>query len=124
MTALIGPTDMSPFLGSLKPREALQSFENNLFRAPVYQHKLADTDFLLVRTTRKYYIREVEALYVVGQELPKIEVPAPSSKKANQFLRDRIHVFIQRLFAQQTHVRVEDIRRVFPQYTGKKKIKK
>lgn len=115
--ALIGPKDASPFLGALKPRESLQSFENNMFRAPVYGHKLAPTDFLLIRTKRNYYIREVEALYVVGQECPKIEVPAPNSKKAIGFLRDRLSVFIQRLFMVGDSVRVEDIRRAFPSYT-------
>lgn len=39
----------SPFLGSLKPGEWLQSLENQMFRAPIYAHKLPVQDFLVVR---------------------------------------------------------------------------
>ncbi len=52
---------------------------------------------------------------MVGQQCPKIEVPAPNSKKANQFTRDRVLVFIHRLFAENKTVRVEEIRKFFPQ---------
>ena len=40
----------SPFLGNLLQGQCLQSFENNLYRAPVYEHNLPDTDFLVIRT--------------------------------------------------------------------------
>lgn len=48
--ALVGPRDASPFLGRLKPKQSVQSFENNLYRAPIYPHKMAKTDFLVVRS--------------------------------------------------------------------------
>jgi transcription initiation factor TFIID subunit 1 len=111
---LVGPNDPSPFLGNLVPREMLQSFENNMFRAPIYEHKPSDTDFLVVRTSKgNFYVRTVEALFVVGQECPKMEVPAPNSKRANSYLRDRLLVYIERLFATQDTVRVDDVRRAF-----------
>lgn len=39
-----------------------------------------------------YYIREVETIYTVGQELPLFEVPGPNSKRANNFVRDFLQV--------------------------------
>ena len=38
----------SYFLGQLKPGQTLQSFENNLFRAPIYHHTVPERDFLVI----------------------------------------------------------------------------
>lgn len=40
----------SPFLGHLPPGQSLQAVENNMYRAPIYDHKVWDTDFLIIRT--------------------------------------------------------------------------
>ena len=40
-----------------------------------------------------YYIREIDALFVAGQECPLYEVPGPNSKRANNFVRDFLQVF-------------------------------
>lgn len=66
-----------------------QSFENNMFRAPIYKHALSETDFLIIRrsetrgvkTVKKFYIRRVPAAYTVGQLCPKIDVPAPKVRE-------------------------------------------
>lgn len=34
----------------MTPGQMIQTFENNLFRAPVYEHKPAATDFVVIRT--------------------------------------------------------------------------
>lgn len=111
----------SPFLGSLAPGQSLQAFENNLFRAPIYEHNLPDSDFLLIRTRQHYYIREVETIYTVGQELPLFEVPGPNSKRANNFVRDFLQVFIYRLFWKSTdhprRIKMEDIKKAFPSHS-------
>lgn len=39
-----------------------------------------------------FYIREIKDLFVVGQECPKVEVPAPNSKTVNQFQKDFLQV--------------------------------
>jgi transcription initiation factor TFIID subunit 1 len=39
----------SPFLGQMSPGQCIQAFENNLYRAPIYEHKIPDTDFLVIR---------------------------------------------------------------------------
>ncbi|ETN76685.1 hypothetical protein NECAME_03354, partial [Necator americanus] len=38
-----------PFLGQLQPGQAMQSVENNLFRAPIYRHSPQHNDYLLIR---------------------------------------------------------------------------
>lgn len=82
----------SPFLGTLHPGQSIQAIENNMYRAPIYEHKLPPTDFLVIRTRTGYYIREVDAFYAVGQECPLYEVPGPNSKRANNFTRDFLQV--------------------------------
>ena len=43
-------------------------------------------------STIRYYIREIEDMFIVGQICPKAEVPAPNSKTANQFQKDYLQV--------------------------------
>lgn len=64
------------------------------FRAPIYEHKILETDFLVIRTRQQYYIREVDAVYVAGQQCPLYEVPGPNSKRANNFVRDFLQVHL------------------------------
>ncbi|XP_070772950.1 transcription initiation factor TFIID subunit 1 [Enoplosus armatus] len=111
----------SPFLGSLHPGQLLQAFENNLFRAPIYVHKMPETDFLVLRTRHGYYIRELVDIIVVGQECPLYEVPGPNSKRANTHIRDFLQVFIYRLFWKSKdrprRIRMEDIKKAFPSHS-------
>ncbi|XP_067125089.1 transcription initiation factor TFIID subunit 1-like [Centruroides vittatus] len=111
----------SPFLGHLKQGQSLQAFENNLFRAPLYEHQMPNTDFLIIRTRQGYYIREVDTIYVVGQELPLMEVPGPKSKNSYLFTKEFLQVFIYRLFKMSTdhppRCKLEDIKRAFPCYS-------
>lgn len=69
-----------------------------MYRAPIYEHQLAPTDFLVIRTRTTYHIREVDAFYTVGQECPLYEVPGPNSKRANNFTRDFLQVLIDHRF--------------------------
>ncbi|ESN93291.1 hypothetical protein HELRODRAFT_194117 [Helobdella robusta] len=111
----------SPFLGALQPGQCVTAFENNMFRAPLYEHKMNCTDFLIIRNRNHYYIREADAIFVVGQECPLIEVPGPNSKRANNFLRDFLQLFIYRLFWMSRdnprRIKMEDIRKAFPSHS-------
>ena len=62
------------------------------YRAPVYEHKIPASDFVVIRTRYDYSIREANALFCAGQECPLSEVPGPNSKKANNFTRDFLQV--------------------------------
>ena len=88
----------SPFLGSLHPGQSLQAVENNMYRAPIYEHKAPVTDFLVIRTPDCYYIREIDALYTVGQQCPLYEVPPPNSKRTVTFMRDFVMVSVVSTF--------------------------
>ena len=82
----------SPFLGTMAPGQTMQALENNMFRSPIYEHKLPVTDFLVIRTRTEFSIREVSAFFVAGQECPLYEVPGPNSKRSNNFARDFLQV--------------------------------
>ena len=103
----------SPFLGTLHLGQSIQAIENNMYRAPLYEHKMPATDFLVIRTRNHYHIREVDAFYTVGQECPLYEVPGPNSKRANNFTRD---------FLQVIHPLLKP--KVWKSYSKKKKKKK
>ncbi|XP_003736702.3 transcription initiation factor TFIID subunit 1 isoform X2 [Drosophila pseudoobscura] len=111
----------SPFLGILHPGQCIQALENNMYRAPIYPHKMAPNDFLIIRTRNNYWIRAVTAIFTVGQECPLYEVPGPNSKRANNFTRDFLQVFIYRLFwksrDQPRRIRMDDIKRAFPAHS-------
>lgn len=111
----------SRFLGSLLPGQCLQAFENNMYRAPSYEHRVPETDLLVIRNRTEFYAREVETIFVVGQECPLIEVPGPNSKRANNFVRDFLQVFIYRLFWKSRDVprriKMEEIRMAFPTHS-------
>ncbi|XP_046667690.1 transcription initiation factor TFIID subunit 1 [Homalodisca vitripennis] len=111
----------SPFLGVLPPGKSIQVVENNLYRAPIYEHKIPHTDFLVIRTRQQYCVRELDALFVAGQLCPLYEVPGPNSKRANNFVRDFLQVFIYRLFWKSRdtprRIKMDDIKKAFPSHS-------
>uniref|UniRef100_A0A1Q3F3H4 Transcription initiation factor TFIID subunit n=1 Tax=Culex tarsalis TaxID=7177 RepID=A0A1Q3F3H4_CULTA len=111
----------SPFLGILHPGQCIQVVENNMYRAPIYPHNVHETDFLVIRTRNNYFIREIDALFTAGQECPLYEVPGPNSKRANNFVRDFLQVFIYRLFWKSRDnprkIRMDDIKKAFPAHS-------
>ncbi|XP_077971618.1 transcription initiation factor TFIID subunit 1-like [Styela clava] len=111
----------SPFLGSLSPGHSLQAFENNMFRAPIYEHKMSPTDFLVIRTRHGYFVRHLPCIFTVGQQCPLMEVSGPNSKKATVHVRDFLQVFIYRLFSKSTdnpkRIKMEEIRKAFPTHS-------
>jgi hypothetical protein len=100
------PQDQSPFISRLSPGEAVQALENKLFIAPVAEHKVAPTDFLLVRNSShnqksymQWWVKELPALYAVGQLQPKVVVSKPlRSPGFVKLFRNRIKAFLLREF--------------------------
>ncbi|XP_037088620.1 LOW QUALITY PROTEIN: transcription initiation factor TFIID subunit 1-like [Pollicipes pollicipes] len=111
----------SPFLGVMQPGKCVQTVENNMYRAPIYPHRPPDTDFIVIRTRQGYFIREADALFTAGQQCPLYEVPGPNSKRANNFTRDFLQVFIYRLFWKShdnpRRIKMEVIKRAFPHHS-------
>lgn len=108
----------SPFLGVLSQGDCIQAVENNLYRTPIFEHRIRETDFLVIRTRHSLSIREVDALFVAGQQCPLYEVPAPHTKCANNFTRDFLQVHIFRMFQScpdwPPWVKMDEIKRAFP----------
>lgn len=92
-----------------------------MYRAPIYQHKVPQTDFLVVRNRNCLSIRQVTTSFTVGQQVPIMEVPGPNSKRANNFARDFLQVYILRLFLQSKdepkRIKMEEIRSAFPNHS-------
>ena len=80
------------FLGKLQPGQVLQVLDNNMYQSPAHQHTLPTTDFILARTAESFYIRMTSDIFTVGQQFPKILVPGPNSKRANQHTRNFLQV--------------------------------
>jgi len=90
--------DESPFLGNLKAGTVVQSFENNLYKAPIFHHKPKQTDFLLIRSKNKWIVREIQSIYTVGQLQPLQEVMGPNSRTSNIFIKHRLQQYVYYLF--------------------------
>ncbi|XP_054163867.1 transcription initiation factor TFIID subunit 1-like [Oppia nitens] len=88
----------SPFIGEIGAGKSQLSLETNMFRSPIFEHTFPETDFLVIRTFDKYFIRDISGLFVVGQQLPLIEVPRPKSKQYYDFIRQFAKMFIYRYF--------------------------
>jgi transcription initiation factor TFIID subunit 1 len=104
---VLEPNEASPFwiFGDVRPGETITAIQNNLFRAPTFEHAAVNTDFLVLkynlkgRTESKWFIRELPSkLLTVGQVFPTMEVFGPHSRKHNIFCRCRIQAFAYRLF--------------------------
>ncbi|XVF65743.1 hypothetical protein PTKIN_Ptkin09bG0274400 [Pterospermum kingtungense] len=94
------PTDKSPFLGDIKAGCSQSSLETNMYKAPIFPHKVPSTDFLLVRSPKgKLSIRRIDKIAVVGQQEPLMEVFAPGSKNIQAYLMNRMLVYVYREFS-------------------------
>eukprot|EP00741_Cyanophora_paradoxa_P015631 tig00020903_g15088.t1 len=94
-----------PFIANVHAGETLSCAESTLFKAPAFRHPrpTVDNDFLLVRSKdgNGFVIREMPAIYVVGQEEPSVEVLAPNTREASKESRDRVAVWIMRALLEQ-----------------------
>ncbi|KAG6652791.1 hypothetical protein CIPAW_05G030600 [Carya illinoinensis] len=95
----LDPADKSPFLGDIKPGYSQSSLETNMYRAPVFPHKVPSTDYLLVRSAKgKLSIRRIDRIDVVGQQEPLMEVMSPGSKALQTYMINRLLVYMAREF--------------------------
>ncbi|KAG8928363.1 hypothetical protein FRC03_010912 [Tulasnella sp. 419] len=119
---ILEPADESPFmkLGSVYPGQTVPALYNNLVRAPLFRHKPASTEFLVVRSTTrgetKYYIREIKNVFVVGQTYPVTEVPGPHSRKITNTIKSRLQVIAYKMIAKSKgeRLKINRLMRYFP----------
>lgn len=117
----LDPADKSPFLADIKPGCCQSSLETNMYRAPIFRHKVPSTDYLLVRSAKgKLSIRRIDRIDVVGQQEPHLEVMSPGSKNVQLYLMNRLLVYVYREFraaekrGERPYVRADDLTTQFP----------
>ncbi|KAJ0030572.1 hypothetical protein Pint_13734 [Pistacia integerrima] len=97
---MLEPGDKSPFLGDIKAGCSQSSLETNMYRAPVFPHKVPSTDFLMVRSAKgKISIRRIDKIAVVGQQEPLMEVMSSSSKNLQTYSTNRLLIYVYREFS-------------------------
>ncbi|VAI93220.1 unnamed protein product [Triticum turgidum subsp. durum] len=95
----IEPAGKSPFLGDVHSGSHQSCLETNMYRAPAFPHKVASTDYLLVRSPKGMLsLRRIDKLYAVGQQEPHMEVFSPRPKNLQNYLLNRILVYVYREF--------------------------
>ncbi|KAH8596611.1 hypothetical protein B0O99DRAFT_593416 [Bisporella sp. PMI_857] len=102
-TTVLLPEDQSPFskFGMVDPGETVRVIHNAMYRAPIYKHEPKSTDFLVIRshTASKgftWYLRNIDNLFVVGQQLPLQEVPRVGSRRHTNAAKYRLRMFAYR----------------------------
>lgn len=103
-THVLLPTDESPFnrFGKVDAGEVVPTLHNSMYRAPVFKHEPKPNDFLVIRSTTgtdgtNWHLRNIDHLYVVGQELPSIDVPGPHSRRVTDANKARMTMVAHRL---------------------------
>ncbi|KAJ6917258.1 hypothetical protein NC652_019585 [Populus alba x Populus x berolinensis] len=96
---ILEQTDKSPFLGDIKAGCRQSSLETNMYKAPLFPHKVPPTDYLLVRSAKgKLSIRRIDRVAVVGQQEPLMEVLTPASKNLQAYIINRLLLYLYREF--------------------------
>lgn len=105
-TQVLMEEDKSPFanFGHVNKGETVPTIQNSLYRAPVFEHQAKPTDFLVAVSSthalgKKYYVRNVENLHTVGQQLPSSEVPGEHSRKVTDASKKRLRNISWRIYA-------------------------
>lgn len=116
--------DTSPFMtfGNVEPGQTIPVMYNNMVRAPLFQHQVKSTDFLLIRSTHRgqsrYYLREIPAIFAMGQTYPVQEVPGPQSRRVTTTVKNRLQIVAYRLIAKhpQQRLKMSKLSSRFPEY--------
>jgi transcription initiation factor TFIID subunit 1 len=98
--------DKSPFanFGHVDKGEIVPTIHNGMYRAPVFQHKAKPTDFVVGLSSsngsgNRFYIRNVENLHTVGQQLPTAEVPTKHSRRVTDAAKKRLRALSYRMYS-------------------------
>lgn len=114
---VLEPNEASPFwiFGDVRPGQFLTAIQNNLLRAPLFDHETPSTDFLLLKynikgkTSNKWYLKPLpQQVSLVGQIFPTTEVFGPHSRKFNLYCKARVQSFAYRLFKKDAKANAQD----------------
>ncbi len=105
-TTVLLTQDKSPFsnFGHVDKGELVTTLHNGMYRAPVFQHKPKSTDFVVGLSSsygsgHKFYLRNVENLHTVGQQLPTAEVPTKHSRRVTDAAKKRLRALSYRMYS-------------------------
>ena len=113
---LLKPEQKLPLVGQIDQNEikGINVIDNNMYRAPVFYEKISHPNsarntsidfpnkkrynFLITFSKNEkgqkfFQIRELENLYTVAQEEPKVEVYPPNSRQFNNFMKSKIETY-------------------------------
>lgn len=125
-TSTLLPEDKSPFyiFGHIDPGETITALYNSMYRAPIFSQEAKPQDFLVIRETtgmggQHYYLRSLENIYVVGQELPSTTIPGTHSRMVTTAAKNRLKAISYRMARKKRseRIRVEDVTKHFPDTT-------
>ncbi|KAJ4867252.1 Transcription initiation factor TFIID subunit 1 [Raphanus sativus] len=115
---ILEPGDKSPFLGEIQAGCSQSSVETNMYKAPVFPHRLQSTDYLLVRSPKgKLSLRRIDKIAVVGQQEPRMEVMSPGSKNLQTYLVNRMLVYVYREFMKSHSIAADELSFLFSNLT-------
>lgn len=86
------------YYSQLKPGTKLKVIENNMYRAPIFEHEVPSCDFIIIRTRNGFYIRTVRTIFTVGQTMPLVPIPEPSERSIQRFRLELSNCYIHKLF--------------------------
>lgn len=120
-TEVLLAQDKSPFaiFGDVDPGETVPTISNVMYRAPIFQHQANQQDFLLISNRtgingRKWFLKNMENLHVVGQEFPSVEVPGSTSRKVTDASKKRLRMLSYRLFRRHKKLKNDMIMKHIP----------
>ncbi|KAK5321124.1 hypothetical protein LTR93_006366 [Exophiala xenobiotica] len=125
-TSVLLPEDKSPFyvFGQIDPGETITALYNHMYRAPIFSQNASSQDFLVIRETtgmggQNHYIRNLDNVYVVGQELPSTTVPGTHSRMVTTAAKNRLKAISFRIARRKKNnrIKVEEVTRHFPDTT-------
>ena len=132
-----------PLIGQIDQNEikGMNVIDNNMYRAPVFYEKISHPNsaknttldpqnkkrynFLITFTKNEkgqkfFHIRELENLYTVSQEEPKVEVYPPNSRQFNTFLKSKIETYTYMYYNEMGYkslINFKIFQNLFPQVT-------
>ncbi len=121
-TSVLLPEDKSPFymFGHIDPGEEMTALYNSMYRAPIFEQDMQPRDFLVLREStgmggQQHYMRNVDHMFVVGQELPSTTVPGTHSRMVTTASKNRLKAISYRIARRKKNhrIRVEDVTRHF-----------
>ncbi|KAL1192270.1 Transcription initiation factor TFIID subunit 1 [Cardamine amara subsp. amara] len=111
---ILQPGDKSPFLGEIQDGCSQSSVETNMYKAPVFPHRLQSTDYLLVRSPNgKLSLRRIDKIVTVGQQEPRMEVMTPASKNLQTYLVNRMLLYVYRKLKSRHHLVADELSFLF-----------